>query len=142
MSISGYVLICFSHILKGGGNHHFSRTQPHLNQVLLIDRHEIQAIKITFLSHKQNCKKAPFSLVVSRQNFLLPVQHLLFYLKARVDNPGPLFQMCNESPVPRSVFYAKLSAVIKLIRLVPLSYKDHAFCIGAASHAADKGMSN
>ena len=46
--------------------------QPHLNQVLLNNRHEVQAIKIIFLSHKQNFKKAPFSLVVSRQNFLLP----------------------------------------------------------------------
>ena len=83
MSISGYVVICFSHILKGGGNHQLSRTQLHLNQVLklLNDRQEVQAIQTIFLSHKQNYKKAPFSLVVSRQNFLLRCPAFIGLLK-------------------------------------------------------------
>ena len=48
-----------------------------------------------------------------------PVQHLLAYIQARGDNPAPPFQMFDGSPVPRPLFYAKLSAIIKLIRLLP-----------------------
>ena len=43
-------------------------------------------------------------------------------------------------PVPRSVFYARRSAVIKLIRLDPSRYKGHSFRFGAAFHAASKGL--
>ena len=46
------------------------------------------------------------------------------------------------SPVPRSLFYARLWAVIKLPRLDPLRYKGHSFRNGAAIHTADKGMSD
>ena len=45
-------------------------------------------------------------------------------------------------PVPRSVFYARLSAVIKLIRLDPSRYKGHSFRFGAAFHASNKGLSD
>ena len=116
----------------------------HLNQVLklLNDRHEAQAIKVTFLRHKHNNDQAPFSLVVSRQMSCCPVQHVLAYLQVRGDNPGPLFQICDGSPVPRSVFCEKNSAVIKFIGLDASRYKGYSFLFGAASLAADKGMSD
>ena len=103
----------------------------HLNQVLQLvnDRHKVEVIRITFLRYKHNYNQAPFSLVVSRQISCCPVQHLLAYLQARGHNPGPLFQMCDGSPVPRSVFRDKLSAVITFIGLDPSRYKGHSFHI-------------
>lgn len=70
------------------------------------------------------------------------MQHLLLYLQARVHKPGHLFQMPNGSPVPRSIFTEKLSTALKFCGLDPSRYKGHSFRIGAATHAADKGMSD
>ena len=70
------------------------------------------------------------------------MQHLLAYLQARGNTPGALFQMPKGSPVPRAVFTEKLSMALKFSGLDPTRYKGHSFRIGAATHAADKGMSD
>ena len=126
-----------------------SDTTIHLHQVskLVNDTQETEACKVTFLNYKHNYNQSPFSLVISRQTTCCPVQHLLAYLQARGHNPGPLFQMPNGqmpngSPVPRSIFTDKLSTVLKFCSLDPSRYKGHSFRIGAATHAADKRMSD
>ena len=101
-----------------------------------------KAFKVTFLNYKHNYNKSPFSLTISRQTTCCPVQHLLAYLQARGNTPGPLFQMPNGSPVPRAIFTEKLSTALKFCGLDPTRYKGHSFHIGAATHAADKGMSD
>ena len=56
--------------------------------------------------------------------------------------PGPLFHLADGSPVSRSTFSDKLSMAIKYCGLDPSRYKGHSFRIGAASFAADAGMSD
>ena len=46
------------------------------------------------------------------------------------------------SPVSRDTFIHKLSMAIKYCDLDPSRYKGHSFRIGAASYAADAGMSD
>ena len=46
------------------------------------------------------------------------------------------------SPVLCAVFTEKLSMALKFCGLDPTRYKGHSFRIGAATHVADKGMSN
>ena len=121
-----------------------SGTTIYLHQVskLVNDNQEAVAFKVTFLNYKHNYNKSPFSLTISRQTTCCPVQHLLAYLQARGNTPGPLFQMPNGSPVPRAIFTEKLSTALKFCGLDPTRYKGHSFHIGAATHAADKGMSD
>ena len=56
--------------------------------------------------------------------------------------PGPLFRLADGSPVSRAIFNDKLSMAIKYCGLDPSRYKGHSFRIGAASYAADAGMSD
>ena len=145
MSISGHVLGCLLHIFGVGEiTASVSGNTIHLHQVskLVNDKQEVEAIKVTFLNYKHNFNQSCFSLVVSRQSTCCPVQHLLTYLQARGHSPGSLFQMPDGSPAPLSIFTEKLSTALKYCVLDPSKYKGHSFCIGAATHAADKGMSD
>ncbi|RUA06911.1 MAG: hypothetical protein DSY43_00975 [Gammaproteobacteria bacterium] len=116
----------------------------HLRQLskLLNDNKEVHALKITFLNYKHCYNNGQFCLVISRQSTCCPVLFMLEYLRLRGSKPGPLFQSQEGLPVSRSEFTSRLSAVIKLCGLDPSRYKGHSFRIGAASHAADKGMSD
>lgn len=121
-----------------------SGTTIHLHQVskLVNDKQEAESFKVTFLNYKHNYNQSPFSIVISRQTTFFHVQHLLVYLQARGRKSGPLFQMPNGSPVPRSILTEKLFTALKFSGLDPSRYKGHSFRIGAATHAADKGMSD
>lgn len=67
---------------------------------------------------------------------------MLQYLSVRGDKEGAIFIHEDGSPVSRSWFSAQLSSAIKLCGLNPSVYKGHSFRIGAASHVADRGMSD
>lgn len=54
----------------------------------------------------------------------------------------PLFRLADGSPVSRAILIDKLSMTIKYCGLDPSRYKGHSFRIGAASFAADAGMSD
>jgi site-specific recombinase XerD len=58
------------------------------------------------------------------------------------NQPGAIFITQYGNPVTREVFAAWLSEAIKFCGLNPTRYKSHSFRIGAASYAAEKGMSN
>ena len=80
---------------------------------------------------------AIISPLISPQSIFCPVKILLHFLIARAPF---LFRMM--SPVSRSWFSTELSFAIKLCGLNPSVYKGQSFRIGAASHAAERGMSN
>ena len=115
-----------------------------INQLtkLVNQKQEIVALKVTFFNFKHNYNQRPFSLEISRQNVCCPVQLILEFLHLRGNTPGPLFIMWDGYPVTRSVFSETLSNCIKYCGLDPSRYKGHSFRIGAASHAADRGMSD
>ena len=107
----------------------------------LVDATEgVVALKFTFLDFKHNYNQR--SLVINRHNNFCPVQIILNYLSHRGCRPGPLFLLADGSPVSRAVFIDKLFIAIKYCGLDPSRYKGHSFCIGAASFAADVGMSD
>lgn len=124
---------------KGGGSQIFQICQ--LTQ-LVDENQKVVALKCTFLDFKHNYNQRPFSLVIGRQSHFCPVQVLLDYLSRRGYSPGPLFILGDGSPVSRAAFTEKLSMAIKYCGLDPSRYKGHSFRIGAASHAADAGMSD
>ena len=87
-------------------------------------------------NHNQN----PFSLVLTRQPTVCPVQSLLDYFSVRGTVHGPLFINQDGSPVLRSEFSKMLSSVIQLCNLDPNRYKGHSFRIGAATYAAEQDL--
>ena len=116
--------------------------QLHQVTKLLNNNNEVEAIKVIFHNFKHSYNQRPFSLIISRQDIFCPVEHLLHYLQLRGYSSGALFRMPDGSPVSRSVFTEKLSTVLKFCGLDPSRYKGHSFRIGAASYAADRGMSD
>ena len=103
---------------------------------------ELIAFKITFGNFKHSYNERPFSITVSRQPQFCPVEFLAKYLAMRGSRPGPLFITVDGVPVSRSYFSNQLSSAIQFCGLPPSVYKGHSFRIGAASHAADKGLSD
>jgi len=102
----------------------------------------VVALKITFRDYKHNYNQRSFSLVIYRQQSFCPVQIMLDYLALRGYQSGPIFLSIDKVPVSRAFFTNQLSIAIKLCGLDPTRYKGHSFRIGAASHAADRGMSD
>ena len=116
----------------------------HLHQLTqLVDAKQgVIALKFTFLDFKHNYNQRPFSVVINRRNHFCPVQIILDYLSLRGRMPGPLFCLVDGSPVSRALLIDKLSMAIKSCGLDSSRYKGHSFRIGAASFAADAGMSD
>ena len=81
-------------------------------------------------------------MILHRHNSCCPVHLLLEYLSLRGNGPGPLFLNSDYSPVSRTNFAELLSLSLKACGLDSTRYKGHSFCIGAASFAAERGMSD
>lgn len=81
-------------------------------------------------------------MVINRVPIFCPVQLMLDYLALRGNKPGPLFITLHGQPVSRANFTDQLALAIKFCGLNPARYKGHSFRIGAASHAADRGLSD
>ena len=79
---------------------------------------------------------------MSRPPQSCPVELLAKYLAMRGPRPGALFITVDGAQVSRSHFSNQLSSAIQFCGLSPSVYKGHSFRIGAASHAADKGLSD
>lgn len=101
----------------------------------------VVSLKVTFLHYKHSYNQPPFSVIVQRQSSFCPVQFMLDYLKLRGNSRGPLYTISG-LPVHRQYFCDLLTAAIKHYSLNPACYKGHSFRIGAASHAAERGMSD
>lgn len=114
--------------------------QFHQLSKVLNTKDEVISFRLTFYDFKHSYNQRPFTLTILPSNICCPVQFLLAYLRLRGNSTGPLFRMADLSPVLRSYFSATLSTVLKFCSLDPARYKGHSFRIGAASHAADKGL--
>ena len=115
--------------------------QLHQLEKLVNDKQEVVALRLTFLDHKHSYNQRPFSLVVNRQASFCPVDIMLDYLVLRGIGPGHLFLNEQGSAVTRTVFSDMLSLALRFAGLNLNCYKGHSFRIGAASHAAETGMS-
>ena len=117
--------------------------QLHQITKLISPSGELQAFKLTFGDFKHSYNSRPFSVVLSRQpNSTCPVLLLSKYLTLRGIRPGAIFVSEGGLPVSRSVFSSQLLRACHLCGLDPSRYKGHSFRIGAASYAADRGLSD
>ena len=119
---------------------HATLTVDNINKLVNTDNHVV-SIKVTFVRYKHSCNQPPFSLIISRHSCFCPVQYLLDYLSLRGPAPGALF-ILKGHPVTRQYFCSLLSTAIRLSGLNPSRYKGHSFRIGAASDAAERGLSD
>ena len=116
--------------------------QVHQLSKLLDPSKQVVALKLMFGNFKHNHNQRPFSMILHRHNPCCPVQLLLEYLSLRGNQPGPLFLNSDNSPVSRTHFADLLSLSLKACGLDSTRYKGHSFRIGAASFAAERGMSD
>lgn len=126
-------------ITQNQSNHN---VQFHQLSAVLNSKNEVLSFKFTFYDYKHSYNQRPFTLNILPSNVCCPVQYLVSYLKVRGNSPGPLFRMADTSPVSRAYFSSTLSTVLKFCSMDPTRYKGHSFRIGAASNAADKGLSD
>ena len=121
-----------------------SLIQLHQLTQLVNANQRVISLKFTFLDFKHNnyYNQRPFSVVINRRNTFCPVHIILAYLSFRGSGPGPLFRLADGSPVSQAIFIDKLSMAFKYCSLDPSHYKGHSFRIGAASYAANAGMSD
>ena len=70
------------------------------------------------------------------------MQTILDYLVVRGIENGPLFIDSEGVPVLRTVFSKLLGTSLKICNLDPNRYKGHSFRIGAATYAAQQGLSD
>lgn len=101
----------------------------------------IVGLKITFESYKHHYNQPPVSITLLRQKTICPVELFLRYLTLRGSSPGWLFQHLDGSPITRLEFTNWLNTAVNGCGLDPSRYKSHSFRIGAASFAADQGLS-
>ena len=71
-----------------------------------------------------------------------PVRAMQAYLQVRGDRPGPLFQYVTGQAVLRNDFNKELRWALLFCDLDPTTFKSHSFRIGAATTAAQLGMSD
>ena len=71
-----------------------------------------------------------------------PVEFLVRWCRMRGSNSGPLFCLADGSAVKTEVFTRQLKGALAFCDLDCSSYKSHSFRIGAASLAAENGMSD
>ena len=102
----------------------------------------VVALKLTFRNFKHSYNQRPFSIILQRHTSCCPVRFLLDYLSLRGNRPGPLFLNSDNTPVSRTFFAELLSLSLKACGLDSTRYKGHSFRIGAASFAAERGMSD
>ena len=116
--------------------------QVHQLGKLVDTSRRVVALKLTFGNFKHSYNQRPFSIILHRHHSCCPVQLLLDYLSLRGNRPGPLFLNLDNSPVSRTIFSDLLSLSLKACGLDSTYYKGHSFRIGAASFAAERGMSD
>ena len=102
----------------------------------------IEGISITFTHYKHSKGKRHIIKVSSRGSINCPVKALQSYIYLRGQQPGPLFATASQLPVSRNAFTKILRDCINFLGMDSTFYKSHSFRIGAATYAAQCGMSD
>ena len=104
----------------------------------------VTAATIVITDYKHNSSRRPFSVVLDRATGpeFCPVHYLQRYCSMRGLTPGALYSFSDGSPVKTSHFTQQLRQALNFCGLDSSQYKAHSFRIGAASSAADNGLSD
>ena len=110
----------------------------------LKSRNEVQAAKVVISDYKHNTTGHAFSIIIHRESTVqfCPVEFLLHWCCVRESNSGPPFCLAEGSAVKMEVFTWQLKGVLDFCDLDCSSDKSHSFRFGAASLAAENGMSD
>lgn len=103
---------------------------------------QVESLTLYFRDFKHRYNEPPVSISIAKQTGLCPVQSMIDYLKVRGSSEGPIFITSSGVPVSRSNFSQLLSLCFKACNLDASSYKGHSFRIGAATYAAQQGLSD
>ena len=95
--------------------------------------------------HIKYSKTDPFRVgsdifIAKTDNDLCPVAAVLAWLVRRGNNPGPLFVFRAGVPLTRASFVQVLKEALVAANIEPEGFTGHSFRIGAATSAADRGM--
>ena len=100
-------------------------------------------VNVCFRKFKHNVKLGAKTISFSHGDAIISAVHsLLHYLQLRPKAPGPLFCFLNGQPISRSYFDKILHNCLKCSQLDSSRYKGHIFRIGAATTAAERGLSD
>ena len=100
------------------------------------------SLTLVMCHFKHNTSGRPVTLSISRtHDKYCPVLALSRFLQVRATAQGPLYACANAYPVSRNFFCEHLTKTLKYAGLDPDKYKGHSFRIGAATAAADAGLS-
>lgn len=141
-SIAFYAFLRIGEMTSTSGKKDIVPLQVHQLVKLLDHTKRVVALKVVFGNFKHNYNQLPYCIEITRQPSFCPVLFLLEYLTLRGDRPGPLFINLDNSSVSRGSFTDLLSLSLKSFGLNPQLYKGHSFRIGAASFAAEQGLSD
>lgn len=104
----------------------------------------VTAATIVITNFKHNLGRHPFPVVLdcATGTEFCPVNYLQRYCSMRGTILGALFCFSDGSPVKTSHFTQQLRQALNFCGLDSSKYKSHSFRSGAASFAADKGLSD
>ena len=104
----------------------------------------VTAATIVIADYKHNFSRRPFSVLLdcATGTDFCPVNYLQRYCSMRGTTPGALFCFADGSPVKTSHFTQQLRQALNFCGLDSSKYKSHSFRIGAASSAANNGLSD
>ncbi len=102
----------------------------------------LAGFKLTFTNFKHSYNQRAVSIALHRRSDVCPVQSLHAYLLRRGFSNGPLFCTEDGRAVPRQLFTNYLALIFRTCGLNPTQYKGHSFRIGAATLAAESGLSD
>ena len=102
----------------------------------------VVSLVVTFTNYKHLYNQNLFSIFLTKQLKACPVQAFSDYVTVRGTLNGRLFIYKDGFPVLRSDFSKMLCSIIQVCNLDPNRYKGHSFRIGAATYAAEQGISD
>lgn len=104
---------------------------------------KIQEVQACFRKFKHNVKGSSKTIVFSHgRTRISAVDSLVEFVQLRGNRQGPLFCCLRGKPIVRSQFDKILHKCLALCGLDGSRYKGHSFRIGAASDAAQQGLSD
>lgn len=102
-----------------------------------------QSLQVKIKASKTDPFRQGVAIYVGRTNqSLCPVAALLAYMVMRGNSPGPLFRFQNGRHLTRPRFVKEIRVALALAGIDPAPYSGHSFRIGAATTAAQKGVSD
>ena len=102
-----------------------------------------QMLKVHIKCSKTDPFRAGTDIFIARtKDDLCPVAAMLAWLVKRGRTPGPLFRFQSGHPLSRSIFVRSFKQALASANIDPNGFTGHSFRIGAATSAANKGMTD